>query len=230
MPKRPSAVRITADLQIFCADKFGDVYALPLIPEDGVVSAAARRQPKAPYQTSANELTVHSKRNLMALQAQKKQEERSRLKAEAEKDGKPEEPTFELTMLLGHVSMLTALLVAEYNGKNYIITGDRDEHIRVSRSTPQAHIIETFCLGHKEFIGDLVIPDSRKDVLISGGGDPDLFVWDWLAGNIMTKTSVLEIAQKIKPEVSNVAVSHLYSLEFPAEPENLTYVLAICEE
>lgn len=54
---------------------------------------------------------------------------------------------FEHKLLLGHVSMLTDIALVVLNGRNYIITADRDEHIRISRGIPQSHIIEGFCLG-----------------------------------------------------------------------------------
>jgi tRNA (guanine-N(7)-)-methyltransferase subunit TRM82 len=227
MPKRPSAVVIGPDSHILSADKFGDVYSLPLVPTGAPVTTTLRPMPKPKTQPAANELTVHSKRNLAALKAQQKQIEEARLKGG---DAKPDVPEFELTLQLGHVSLLTALALAERGGRRYILTADRDEHIRVSRYLPQAHVIENFCLGHKEFIGALVIPPTRGDVLISGGGDTDLFVWDWHSGKVLSKTGIPSLAQKIDPAVAKVAVSNLYSLAYPAESGTLTYILAICEE
>ncbi|KAL6869620.1 tRNA (guanine-N(7)-)-methyltransferase non-catalytic subunit trm82 [Amphichorda felina] len=229
MPKRPSAVAIGPDSQILCADKFGDVYSLPLIPDGTPIAPTLRPAPKPLTQPAANELTVHSKRNLVALKAQQKQLEKARLE-KGDAESKPDVPDFELTLQLGHVSMLTALVLGEREGRRYIITGDRDEHIRVSRYMPQAHIIERFCMGHRDFVGALVIPPTRGDVLISGGGDTDLFLWNWLSGSLLSKTGVLSLAQEISPETSKVAVSNLYSLAYPAEAGNLTYILAICED
>ena len=84
--------------------------------------------------------------------------------------------------------MLTDLaLVTNPEGRNYILTADRDEHIRVSRGIPQTHVIEGFCLGHTEFISRLCIPKERPEVLLSGGGDNTLFVWDWASGSVACK-------------------------------------------
>ena len=49
--------------------------------------------------------------------------------------------------ILGHVSMITSMLVLDDVGK--IITADRDEHIRVSE-WPNSWKISRFLLGHKQ--------------------------------------------------------------------------------
>lgn len=52
-------------------------------------------------------------------------------------------------LVLGHASLLTdfALSIDE----KYIITADRDEHIRVSWY-PQGYNIEMYCLGHEKYV------------------------------------------------------------------------------
>ncbi|KAI4730962.1 thioredoxin reductase [Aureobasidium sp. EXF-10728] len=155
------SVLVTPDNQtILCGDKFGDVYSLPLFPsaivdqveESSKVEAKEDAGPKK-YVPAATTLTVHSGRNRRALENQMKQKD---LQAKAR-----EGPKFEYQLLLGHVSMLTDVQFAteEIDGKarGYIITADRDEHIRISRGPPQAHIIEGFCLGHKDFISKICL-------------------------------------------------------------------------
>ncbi len=83
-----------------------------------------------------------------------------------------------LEPILGHVSMLSKVIVKKYKGKEYVITADRDEHIRVSRY-PQAFVIERMLFGHKEFVSAIVIPNWKPNRLISGGGDDFIAVWDW---------------------------------------------------
>ncbi|QPH01344.1 hypothetical protein C2857_005543 [Epichloe festucae Fl1] len=235
MPKRPSSITLGFGPQIIVADKFGDVYSLPLLMTPLSPSSLAVRTAVTPSSLgtkpavpAANTLTVHSKRNRAALEHQRKQLESE--KAKAGDASKSEGPSFELTLLLGHVSMLTSLVVAESQGKKYILTADRDEHIRVSRYIPQAHIIEAFCLGHKEFISEIIIPLGQGNVLISGGGDEDLIVWDWKAGFILSRTNLLSLAREIVPQTSKIAVSGLTSLLYPSDEGQLTYVLAICED
>ncbi|KAH7329324.1 hypothetical protein B0I35DRAFT_473939 [Stachybotrys elegans] len=231
MPKRPSAVVVGPDSQIICADKFGDVYALPLRGTTSVGPRVGTPQStsSAPIKPAASALTVHSKRNLRALSEQQKRIElASRSKGDAS-DTKSDEPNFELTLLLGHVSMLTAMALAEAEGRRYIVTADRDEHIRVSRYLPQAYVIEGFCLGHKNFVSDMTIPVGKGQLLVSGGGDEELHVWDWKSGQLLSKTNVLSLAKEIAPETSKVAIVGLNSLVFPSEDGDVCYVLAICE-
>ena len=192
MPKRPSSIILTGDdSTILSADKFGDVYSLPLIPGD--ISARTQRNPRqvklsAPVATN---LTVHTKRNLASLQQQKQYLKQN---ASQEKSG----PDFEHQVILGHVSLLTDLafvsLQSESSGnkRSYLLTADKDEHIRVSRAPPQAHVIENYCLGHTSFVSSLCIPQWAPEFLVSGGGDGYLIVWKWLEGRIMERVSILD--------------------------------------
>lgn len=189
MPKRPCAVTITQDdSTIIAADKFGDVYSLPLLFSElevdqtpGSIATPRTESSSKSFTPAANELTVHSQRNRRALENQK---------AQTNKASEKPEPTFEHRLLLGHVSMLTDVAAVDIQGRGYIISADRDEHIRVSRGIPQSHIIEGFCLGHTEFISRLCIPRGKPNLLISGGGDNELFVWDWLTCRLLSKTDL----------------------------------------
>lgn len=206
MPKRPCDVAITADGQtILTADKFGDVYALPLLPSDDApeessgAPAAVAPQARPPASKGANPLTVHTQRNLQALEHQARQRANN-----ARKDAGP---AFAHQLLLGHVSMLTCIAVATHAGKPYILTADRDEHIRVSRGMPQTYVIETYCLGHTSFVSAMCLPEPG--VLVSGGGEDDLFVWDWFAGFLKAKVPLLEHAKRTHPDADKVAVAGL---------------------
>lgn len=52
-------------------------------------------------------------------------------------------------LILGHASLLTSCLLAP--DEKFIITADRDEHIRVSWY-PEGYIIESYCLGHRKYV------------------------------------------------------------------------------
>ena len=191
MPKRPCAIVLTTDQEtIICADKFGDVYALPLLiaPKteqldseevSNLPSKSNTKPTSSTYVPTANSSTVHTKKNLIALKSQQSIKNTTKEKKVYE---------FKHQLLLGHVSLLTDLAyVTIQDGatdKSYILSSDRDEHIRVSRGIPQAHVIERFCLGHSQFISKICCPSWCSNILISGGGDNFLIIWNWLKGEI----------------------------------------------
>lgn len=260
MPKRPCSVVISPDNKdILAADKFGDVYSVPLIqspnwkpsagsadasaPAEAEAAAAASPSPTAaPSPTTdtqqdkeaatrfipqATELTVHTGRNRKALLDQK-------ISAKKPDRGTPrrsEAEPFERYLLLGHVSLLTAVALAFDDQKRpYILTADRDEHIRVSRGTRElAYVIERFCLGHDDFVNRICVPSKMGNLLVSAGGDPDIFVWRWKEGQLVGKTPLLDQVQKWVPEATKVAVTGLY--EWPEEDgAEGTRIVVICEK
>ncbi|KAF2118508.1 tRNA methyltransferas-like protein [Lophiotrema nucula] len=205
MARRPCAISLTEDdSTIFCADKFGDVYALPLIqPSEDEQNGTPADEPSEQdtpkhYVPAASVLTVHSGRNRKVLEEQMKQASKGQKKSK-------EQLKFKHELLLGHVSMLTDILHATVEGRSYIITSDRDEHIRISRGLPQAHIIEGFCFGHEEFISRLCLTTSG--LLVSGGGDPYLCVWAWLDGRLLEKVFIRDAVLAFLKNHPNLASS-----------------------
>lgn len=91
--------------------------------------------------------------------------------------------------ILGHVSMLVDIQIAEADGKQYVITADRDEHIRVSKF-PQAYIIDRWLFGHTEFVSELTLVPWKPELLLSGGGDDFLAVWNWTTGALLQKFEI----------------------------------------
>ena len=226
MPKRPCSVTLTKDEgTILCADKFGDVYALPLTEIEssktdrinapllenerpGVIPTSCSTDIKQiakfkqkPYVPTASLSTVHTKRNQQALKNQQNTSNKVAEKRSLE---------FEHELLLGHVSLLTDLAYVTIKPqesssgplRSYIITSDRDEHIRVSRGLPQTHVIEGYCLGHTEFVSRLCIPSWSPEILVSGGGDDFLLVWDWLTGSVRQKIGLKTIVAASMNEFS----------------------------
>ena len=257
MPKKPCAVALTPDdSTILCADKFGDVYSLPLAgqackPEtvnnadaDGTSGISNHKQKERPFAPSATSLTVHTKRNRDAL----RQQQKIKTPKEAKKA-----LSFEHKFLLGHVSLLTdvkcvIMASASQKPRNYIITSDRDEHIRVSRGGPQSHIVDGYCLGHTEFITKLCVPPVYTHLLISGGGDDYLILWDWHTGEKLQQldlkslvTNVMDThfqaGSSIKDTESQVdsalriCVSNIQALETQTEPDDhpRIEVIVTCE-
>jgi tRNA (guanine-N(7)-)-methyltransferase subunit TRM82 len=220
MPKRICAITLTKDERtIVAGDKFGDVYSLPLFPskDDPLKTANAGHQDSVPdFKPSASELTVHTKGNLEALRQQQLQ-----------KNFKPKKEgiAFEHTLLLGHVSLLTDLAIAEVEEgagrRQYILTADRDEHIRVSRGISQSHVIENYCLGHTDFVSKLCILPWQTSTLVAGSGEPSLKVYDWRRGLCSTDLLALDgtldrIKDCVKTEglersTDNLAISGIWA-------------------
>ena len=196
MPKRPCAIALTSDdSTILCADKFGDVYSLPLLglpyeskTDESTGDPAKDEDQNAPkvFTPAANSKTVHTKKNKEALRHQMRLNNQKSEKKSLQ---------FDHQLLLGHVSLLTdvvSVTITDETSTNprqrsYLLSADRDEHIRISRGIPQAYVIEGYCFGHTEFVNKLCIPDWNKRMLVSGGGDDFLLVWDWLKGTIRQK-------------------------------------------
>lgn len=181
------------------ADKFGDVYAIPLHPSADFKPKSETPQPSETYKPSATELTVHTKGNLDALKQQQIQKQ---------KHPKKEGPSFEHKLLLGHVSLLTDLVTARVtvNGKSrpFVLTSDRDEHIRVSRGIPQTYVIHSFCLGHTEFVSKLCIVPWDEKVLVAGNGEPSLRVYDWQEGR---QKSRLDLVEQLRDDIESTLAS-----------------------
>ncbi|CUS14298.1 unnamed protein product [Tuber aestivum] len=172
MPKRPCALALTdSDTTILVADKFGDVYSLPLL-------LSPEAAPAVPPATTPKD--SGSKRHRTEI---------------------IHDLPFAHKLLLGHVSMLTDLLsvtttTREGQKRKYIITADRDEHIRVSRY-PQSWVIEGFCLGHTAFVSKVLVPGWAPQEVISGGGDVWLGRWRWADGKCLQRIEVARVLEEI---------------------------------
>uniref|UniRef100_A0A0L0P8B9 Uncharacterized protein n=1 Tax=Candidozyma auris TaxID=498019 RepID=A0A0L0P8B9_CANAR len=150
-PKRPCAISTTLDdSQLIVADKFGDVYSIPIDADEPV-------------------------------------------------DEKTLQP------ILGHVSMLSDVLVAQRNNRQYILTGDRDEHIRVTHF-PKSYVVKHWLFGHKEFVSCLHILNFDSNLLISGGGDDFLILWNWHSAK---RLASVDLRQYVK--------AHLNEFHLPPE-------------
>lgn len=248
MPKKPGAVTLTPDQStIVAGDKFGDVYALPLTftekenLTDESPAASVEPEMKA-YKPAATNLTVHTRKNLHALEQQLNSKNLTVSKKSYD---------FEHRLILGHVSLLTDLIalthIVDGKTRSYILTADRDEHIRITRGIPQTHVIEGFCLGHANFVNKLLVPATHPELLISGGGDDYLLLWDWVHGKLLSRVSLLEHVNAVRlsglsltsnkdekrkgSEESKIAVSGIWSLR-PKEDKQghgFTQILVTCE-
>ncbi|GAA6036798.1 hypothetical protein JCM8097_003484 [Rhodosporidiobolus ruineniae] len=102
--------------------------------------------------------------------------------------------------ILGHVSMLNTLALipaAPEHGlhKDWIATGDRDEHVRFSRF-PMGHVIEKFGWGSKSFVSSLLyLPPtpSSPPFLLSGGADPSLQLFSLPSASLAAQFPIEEL-------------------------------------
>jgi tRNA (guanine-N(7)-)-methyltransferase subunit TRM82 len=87
--------------------------------------------------------------------------------------------------ILGHVSLLVDVVAAELeDGQKFVITADRDEHIRVTQY-PKSWIIDRWLYGHYEFVSCILQLQDRRNLLVSGGGDKFICLWDWTLGKLL---------------------------------------------
>jgi len=228
MPKKSCALTLTRDQKtILTADKFGDVYALPLHPTPDYKRKAGITEIETAFKPSASALTVHTRGNLEALRQQQTLKQ-----VKTKKEG----PDFEHKLLIGHVSLLTDLVIAEAElqggQRPFILTSDRDEHIRVSRGIPQTHIIHNFCLGHTEFVSKLCVVPWANDVLVAGNGEPSLRVYDWQRGVETQRIDLREgfhneIEACLTPDhsVDKLAVSGIWPISYDERSHGLLVAL-----
>ncbi|XP_030028522.2 tRNA (guanine-N(7)-)-methyltransferase non-catalytic subunit wuho [Manduca sexta] len=83
--------------------------------------------------------------------------------------------------LLGHLSLLLDILQTQ--DEKYIITCDRDEKIRVSRY-PNTYNIQTYCLGHREFVNHIELLPHNNKYLTSTSGDGTVKLWNVTEGTL----------------------------------------------
>src|SRR5277367_4409026 len=78
------------------------------------------------------------------------------------------------TFLLGHSSSVITLGLAETKWGRVLVTGDRDEHVRIS-VWPGTWVIWGMGRGHEAFVSCVV---GVEDGVVTGGGDCRVIKWD----------------------------------------------------
>lgn len=77
--------------------------------------------------------------------------------------------------LLGHLAILTHMQLESIEGKQYLITADKDEKIRLSEY-PELHRCVSILCGHTQFITALTMIGDQY--LVSSGADSTIRLWD----------------------------------------------------
>ncbi|XP_049904298.1 tRNA (guanine-N(7)-)-methyltransferase non-catalytic subunit wdr4 [Epinephelus moara] len=102
------------------------------------------------------------------------------------------EPQREGELKMGHLSMLLALSMSPDD--KYIITADRDEKIRVSYLR-SPYNIQSFCLGHQQFVSALLVPPGHPHWLLSGSGDGTIKLWEYESGRKLQSWDLKELEE-----------------------------------
>ncbi|KAL8548283.1 hypothetical protein ACS0TY_007561 [Phlomoides rotata] len=105
----------------------------------------------------------------------------------------------------------------------YIVSADRDFKIRVTVFPKDplngAHEIQSFCLGHTEFVSCLAFvscQDYSHGLLVSGSGDSTVRLWDYASGSLLDACDVgakagflhsNEIQDEVLPAVTDLCAT-----------------------
>jgi len=132
----------------------------------------------------------------------------------------------ELKLVLGHCSWITTMIVNSAS----IVTGDRDKKIRIS-SYPDVYNIISYCLGHSTFLSKVAYVPGAKNMILSGGGDGLLYLWDISNGSNIHKLSlgssesIIRCIVAIDSELFVILLEGQSRLEFVQLRENTVGVI-----
>ncbi|GMI69356.1 tRNA modification 82 [Hibiscus trionum] len=110
--------------------------------------------------------------------------------------------------LLAHYCSIITSLEFSPDGR-FIVSADRDFKIRVTmfptKPLDGAHEIQSFCLGHTEFVSCLAFicaPDSPQGLLVSGGGDSTVRMWDVISGTLLDTCEVGAKVEQVESDAT----------------------------
>uniref|UniRef100_A0A8C2XIP5 WD repeat domain 4 n=2 Tax=Cyclopterus lumpus TaxID=8103 RepID=A0A8C2XIP5_CYCLU len=132
------------------------------------------------------------------------------------------EPQREGELKMGHLSMLLAVSMSPDD--KYLITADRDEKIRVSHLR-SPYNIQSFCLGHQQFVSALLVPSGHPHWLLSGSGDGSMKLWEYESGRKLQSWDLKEL----EDAPSSEAVKHKATVCRITSSPDSRYVAVQCE-
>ncbi|GAB2282356.1 hypothetical protein Dimus_016901 [Dionaea muscipula] len=124
-----------------------------------------------------------------------------------------------VTILSHYCSIITSLEFSP-DGR-FIVSADRDFKIRVTvfpkNPLAGAHEIQSFCLGHSEYVSSLAFPqpDQSQNFLLSGSGDSTVRLWDIISGSLICTCHVgakAGLSMESHPAVIDLCVAPKSSL------------------
>ncbi|KAI8888112.1 WD40 repeat-like protein [Backusella circina FSU 941] len=126
----------------------------------------------------------------------------------------------QLQPIVGHVSMVTDMVLT--SDEKYVVTADRDEHIRVSRY-PNGYNIESFCLGHTDVVTCISQLPWNEDILVSASGDVTVRLWHFVKGIQSQKIDLRDMIEAYKPAAAdaNSVDAIISGLEFDEKNKTL---------
>ena len=114
--------------------------------------------------------------------------------------------------LLAHTS--SVLTGVAYAG-GLVATADRNEKVRISQF-PRCEEIESFCLGHTDFVSGVEFLSGTR--LVSCGGDGYLRVWDAATGDCVAERRVGGVCTCLAVSTAAVAVASQSTLDVCVYP------------
>lgn len=198
LAKTATSVKFTnfpSETTLLVADKFGDVLRFQLLDE---FDRWARES-----QLNSKTLSIHTKKQRIDSTAAIEEDETEESDAKRPHLEESSSEAHHCT-IIGHISMVTDLQVLPIcGGSSLIVTCDRDEKVRLTRSDfPER--IHSFALGHTEFVGSLAVCEAKRSIFSAGG---DKFVLEWcLEGpeGVSDDVSCLTLRQKNKIPISGM--------------------------
>ncbi|MEQ2218699.1 WD repeat-containing protein 4, partial [Xenoophorus captivus] len=90
----------------------------------------------------------------------------------------------------------------------YIITADRDEKIRVSHHK-SPYNIQSYCLGHHQFVTTLQIPAEHPHWLLSGSGDGTVKLWEFESGRRLQNWDIRQLEDTLSSDATKGKVKNI---------------------
>ncbi|WOL03132.1 tRNA (guanine-N(7)-)-methyltransferase non-catalytic subunit TRM82 [Canna indica] len=121
-------------------------------------------------------------------------------------------------MILGHYCSIITRLEFSPDDR-FIASADRDFKIRVTvfpkQSLKGAHEIQSFCLGHTDFVSCLAFAypsGCANGYLLSGSGDSTVRLWDFISGVLLATCEVGAKVGSLEPNGTEDAQSPISDL------------------